>query len=92
MKHTGPRFGIITWRYNPATDENEWDVLIGFGKFVIWPSRYYTKWAKISWFPISTCFEWWAEHLGVERGRVITQYRIHSFRRWPIRIEYGSNE
>lgn len=53
----------------------------------------------IEWRPLRTCFEWWVEYLGTEiqwhhrKGvhtripcGVIYQYRIHSFRRWPIAV------
>lgn len=58
---------------------------------------------RVEWRPLATCFEWWCELLCVEtqwhhrgyvhdrvrRGAVI-QYRIHSFRRWPVAVQFFS--
>lgn len=55
----------------------------------------------VEWRPLATCFEWWSELLCVEtqwhhrgyahcpifRGAVI-QYRIHSFKRWPVMVRF----
>lgn len=56
---------------------------------------------RLEWRSLATCFEWWCELLGVEtqwhhrkvvhtrvpRG-VVIQYRIHSFRRWPVSVRW----
>lgn len=54
---------------------------------VIGPNYRYE--AAIFWRPLHSCFQWYCEYLGVERGRgVVVQYRIHSFERWPIAVHF----
>ncbi len=68
------------------------------------PGRYrdpYRYGIRAEWRSLATCFEWWVELLCVEtqwlhrgyahdrvlRGAVL-QYRIHSFRRWPVAVTW----
>lgn len=110
MFYKGERGGFQSWRYDVAMDENSWGCGWGFGGPPAQPPRpwcydpHYRFQIKIEWRPLSTCFEWWAEYLGVEtqwhhrKGvhtrvpcGVVVQYRIHSFRRWPVAISFQSS-
>jgi hypothetical protein len=60
---------------------------------------------RAEWRALATCFEWWVDlicvetqwhhrkgvHTRVPRG-VVLQYRIHSFRRWPVAVQFFSAE
>jgi len=44
---------------------------------------------SIVWRKLANCVHWWSEYLGVERGRgVVMQYRVHSFRQWPVSVSF----
>lgn len=97
MYYRGERNGFSFWRYDPSMDENTWILNIGFGDAATKPPRpgymdpLYRFQIRVEWRPLESCFEWWVEYLGVERHRgVVAQYRIHSFKRWPVAVRFSS--
>ena len=97
MIYRSHNWGISAWRYNPAIDEHEWSLNVGFGGPAphdpsVWgpPYRYGIQ---IVWRKLANCVNWWAEYLGVERSRgVVMQYRVHSFRQWPVSVRFYRTE
>ena len=93
MIYRSHNWGISAWCYNPAIDENEWELTIGFGGQATHDSSMwsipYRYGISIVWRKLTNCVNWWGEYLGTERGRgVVMQYRVHSFREWPISIRF----
>lgn len=104
--HRGERWGWATSDYDVGMDENTWSLKIGWGGRLPQPppGEYHHPYRfaiEVQWRPLATCFEWWAEYLGVEyqwhhrKGvhtrilcGVAKQYRIHSFRRWPVAVRF----
>ena len=93
MIYRSTNWGIAAWTYNVATDEREWSLTVGFGG----PARRdpgswgppYRYGVSIVWRKLTNCVNWWAEILGVERGRgLVVQYRVHSFRQWPVSVSF----
>ena len=97
MIYHSHNWGISAWRYNPAIDENEWSLSIGFGGLIphdrnSW-SPPYRYGISIVWRKLTNCVNWWVEYLGTERGRgVVMQYRVHSFKEWPVSIRFYKAE
>lgn len=92
MLWRGETWAVSADRYNCATDEKEWSLRFGFGGAVPvpqWTPSRYRYMMMLSWYPLASCFEWWAEYLGVEKHRgVVVQYRVHKFKRWPISLRF----
>ena len=92
MIYRGLNSGFMARNYNCVLDEQEWGIAVGFGGPYqrslgeCWPP--YLFGFSITWRKLANCVNWWAEYLGTERGRgVVIQYRVHSFRDFPISIK-----
>ena len=90
MHYRGDRFGFSFSRYNAGMDEYEWSLRVGWGGHGSegWASHYRRS-VQFVWRSLKNCVEWYADHLGTERGRgVVSQYRICGFRQWPFSMSY----
>ena len=92
MIYRGNTFGLMTWGYNASVDECELGITVGFGGLHQRPQGEwgppYRLGFSIIWRKMANCVNWWTDYLGVERGRVMVQYRVHSFQQSPISIRF----